>query len=82
MADSKEKVYEIADLLAKMDKNNKKVILQYIIQHDLKLYTDVLLQEKKRLEAECLGEGTKEPIPDVNMGARDGFLGFVGGEQT
>ena len=58
--DFKTKCNDIADMLMKMDQNDKRIILKYIIMHDLKLYTEVLFEEQKRLEKECGIKGVQE----------------------
>ena len=87
MADFKSKVRDIGELLAEMDENEKRVILKFIIMNDLKLYTEVLFEEQKRLEKECGIKGVTEyeefdnPQKNtVQMDHKDGFLGYVDGE--
>ena len=42
--DFKQKCNDIAEMLTKLDKNEKKIILKFIIMNDLKLYTEVLFE--------------------------------------
>lgn len=79
MADFKSKVQDIGELLTKLDRNEKKIILKFIIMNDLKLYTEVLFEEQKRLEKECGIKGVEEYVSfdDVNEPAlKDGYLGY------
>ena len=75
----KQKCHDIGEMLTKLDKNEKRIILKFIIMNDLKLYTDVLFEEQKRLEKEC---GIKdldsyEPVEDdFDYNAKDGYLGY------
>ena len=85
MADFKSKVQDIGELLTKLDKNEKKIILKFIIMNDLKLYTEVLFEEQRRLEKECGIKGVESyeecNFDDIND-QKDGFLGYCGGEKT
>ena len=83
----KEKVRDIGELLAKLDKNEKKIILKFIIMSDLKLYTEVLFEEQRRLEKECGIRDVEEYEEFDNSNGfddikdtKDGFLGYVDGE--
>lgn len=94
--DFKSKVQDIGELLTKLDKNEKKIILKFIIMNDLKLYTEVLFEEQRRLEKECGINGVEEYVSfDENcsdlddkssrsreLEQKDGFLGYCGGEKT
>ena len=94
--DFKTKVQDIGELLTKLDKNEKKVILKFIIMNDLKLYTEVLFEEQRRLEKECGIKGVEAyeecNFDDINsddkssysreLEQKDGFLGYCGGEKT
>lgn len=86
MADFKSKVQDIGELLTKLDKNEKKIILKFIIMNDLKLYTEVLFEEQRRLEKECGIKGVESyeecGFDDINDNDKDGFLGYCGGEKT
>lgn len=96
MADFKSKVQDIGELLTKLDKNEKKIILKFIIMNDLKLYTEVLFEEQRRLEKECGIKGVESyeecNFDDINsddkssrsheLEQKDGFLGYCGGEKT
>ena len=53
MSNFKEKVKDLMSFCSELDRTEKKIVLKYIIMHDLKLYTDVLFEEQKRLEKEC-----------------------------
>ena len=56
-----------------LDKEDLKTVLKYVIKHDTKLYTDVLVEETNEIKAKLgliTGEFTK----------RDGYLGYVDGE--
>lgn len=84
MTDFKSQTRDIANLLDHMDKNGKKLILKYIIMHDLKLYTEVLFEEQRRLEKECGIKDVEYYEPDENSfdsvdpkSCKDGFLGYV-----
>lgn len=81
MDNFKQKCQDIAGVLTKMDKNEKRIILKYIIMHDLKLYTEVLFEEQRRLEKECGIKDVEyyEETPEITHepGVRDGFLGYV-----
>ena len=62
-----------------MDTNDKRIILKYIIMHDLKLYTEVLFEEQKRLEKECGIKGVQEYEEFENSHEpvlKDGYLGY------
>lgn len=80
--DFKTKCNDIADMLMKMDQNDKRIILKYIIMHDLKLYTEVLFEEQKRLEKECGIKGVQEyesfenSEHFANHDLKDGYLGY------
>lgn len=94
--DFKQKCNDIAEMLTKLDKNEKKIILKFIIMNDLKLYTEVLFEEQRRLEKECGIKGVEAyeecAFDDINSGdksssshefeQKDGFLGYCGGEKT
>lgn len=94
--DFKQKCNDIAEMLTKLDKNEKKIILKFIIMNDLKLYTEVLFEEQRRLEKECGIKGVEEyeeyGFDDINsddkssrsreLEQKDGFLGYCGGEKT
>lgn len=94
--DFKQKCNDIAEMLTKLDKNEKKIILKFIIMNDLKLYTEVLFEEQRRLEKECGIKGVEEYVSfDENCSEsddkssrshefdqKDGFLGYCGGEKT
>ena len=85
MVDFKQKCNDIAGMLTKLDKNEKKIILKFIIMNDLKLYTEVLFEEQRRLEKECGIKGVVEYVSfDENCSGieKDGFLGYCGGEKT
>lgn len=84
MADFKSKVKDINDILTNLDRNEKKIILKFIIMTDLKLYTEVLFEEQRRLEKEC-GlrdvEAYEEYENNFDSGCdgqlKDGYLGYV-----
>ena len=83
MSDFKGKVKDLTTFCSELDKNEKKIILKYIIMHDLNLYTEVLFEEQKRLEKECGISGVSEyvsfdDVPKIDN--KDGFLGYVDGE--
>ena len=94
--DFKQKCNDIAEMLTKLDKNEKKIILKFIIMNDLKLYTEVLFEEQRRLEKECGIKGVESyeerGFEDINsddkssrsreLEQKDGFLGYCGGEKT
>ena len=90
MASFKEKCHQIGDMLTKLDKNDKKIILKYIIMHDLNLYTEVLFEEQRRLEKELhincdelevVEDDCEENVSfDDNISdSKDGYLGYTGG---
>lgn len=79
MDNFKQKCHDIGEMLTKLDKNEKRIILKFIIMNDLKLYTDVLFEEQKRLEKECGIKGVEEYEPidsEVDYNTRDGYLGY------
>ena len=96
MADFKQKCNDIAEMLTKLDKNEKKIILKFIIMNDLKLYTEVLFEEQRRLEKECGIKGVEEYVSfdegcaesddkasnSRELDQKDGFLGYCRGEKT
>ena len=66
-------------MLTKLDRNDKKIILKFIIMNDLKLYTDVLFEEQRRLEKECGIKGVEEYESfdnNVEPALKDGYLGY------
>lgn len=79
MDNFKQKCHDIGEMLTKLDKNEKRIILKFIIMNDLKLYTDVLFEEQKRLEKECGIKGVEEYETidsEVDYNVRDGYLGY------
>lgn len=83
MASFKETRDNIMDIVSKMDRNEKKMVIKFIIMHDLKLYMEVLHEEQLRLEQELGIKGVEEYTEFDNGDAghaKDGFLGYVDGE--
>lgn len=79
--DFKQKCNDIAEMLTKLDKNEKKIILKFIIMNDLKLYTEVLFEEQCRLEKECGIKGVVEYESfdnNVKPEAKDRLDGYLG----
>lgn len=56
-----------------LSEEDLKMVLKYVIKHNTKLYTDVLVEETNEIK-EKLGIITGE------MSKRDGYLGYVDGE--
>ena len=85
MSNFKEKVKDLTSFCSELDRTEKRIVLKYIIMHDLKLYTDVLFEEQKRLEKECgiAGVESYEEFEETpNFDGKDGYVGYCGGEKT
>lgn len=56
-----------------LSREDLKTVLKYVIKHDTKLYTDVLVEETNEIKAR-LG------LMSGEFAKRDGYLGYVDGE--
>lgn len=56
-----------------LSEEDLKMVLKYVIKHNTKLYTDVLVEETNEIKA-------KLGLMSGGISKRDGYLGYVDGE--